>query len=119
MEHKEFKRLMQENWSQNLTLPISLLKVTDTLQCRNRNVFGNIFAKKKEAPSSARRNPTFSSLHILMGLIKLEDKLLRELNEALLQRSYYGYINQGLIGYGRVIETQNSSQLDSNSKKKK
>lgn len=47
LEHKDFTRVLNENWSPDSILPASLQTLSEALLDWNTNVFGNIIARKK------------------------------------------------------------------------
>lgn len=85
MEHRDFTRVIEENWRTDINVPASLDVLKEALTDWNKNVFGNIFARKKKLLRRLAGAQRALSTSPTAGLIKLEEKLKRELNVVLQQ----------------------------------
>ncbi|XVF74117.1 hypothetical protein PTKIN_Ptkin13bG0034500 [Pterospermum kingtungense] len=83
--HKDFYRLVKSTWEENETLLCNTVRMANELRRWNVEVFGNIFKKKREL--WARINGVQRALGVRNNnrLIKLENKLQRELQVVLQQ----------------------------------
>lgn len=85
MEYEDFGRVLNENWKQELNLPIALKDLSEKLSDWNNNTFGNIFKRKRRLTSRLEGIQRALFSYTSKGLLKLEEKLRQELNETLKQ----------------------------------
>ena len=85
MEHHNFEALLVQNWKPSLALVPALQHLAEDLQNWNKEVFGNLFRRKRKC--SARLYGVQKRLADGGGrhLLKLESKLRKELNMTLNQ----------------------------------
>jgi len=77
--HTDFSRLLMENWDGSSDLIHTLSNLTTQLKVWNRDIFGNIFQRKKEL--LARLNGIQNNLHY--GYSNFLESLEKDLQEQL------------------------------------
>ncbi|XP_075650139.1 uncharacterized protein LOC142620669 [Castanea sativa] len=58
MSHPLFTNLLSENWTSDLSLSTNLIKFTEAVKIWNKEVFGNIFHRKRRVEAHGDRNTT-------------------------------------------------------------
>ncbi|XP_021723765.1 uncharacterized protein LOC110691155 [Chenopodium quinoa] len=83
LTHENFKDFVAEKWDKHGNLINSLAKLSTDLQHWNRDVFGNIFKQKRHLLARIAGVQKKMAVQVDRGLIKLEAKLRRDLDEIL------------------------------------
>lgn len=83
LTHENLLEFVKEKWDNNHALIPSLAQLSDELQSWNKDVFGNIFQQKRTLLARLGGIQKELSIKANRGLIKLESKLHRELDEIL------------------------------------
>ncbi|KAL2940377.1 hypothetical protein RDABS01_028829 [Bienertia sinuspersici] len=83
LTHENFKEFFQENWDTGKDLMPALSKLSSDLQGWNRNVFGNVFKQKRTLLARIAGIQKKLAGKTDRGLIKLEARLRRDLDEVL------------------------------------
>ncbi|CAL1355246.1 unnamed protein product [Linum trigynum] len=93
---------MEESWSPASLLPVSLTRLTEALRVWNKQVFGNIFRRKKALISKLRKLEMDNELHNTDRSVSLEDSTRKELEQTLweeqllwVQKSRTSWVNEG------------------------
>lgn len=79
----DFASLRQEKWSMDSSIVVSLQKLSQELKLWNKNVFGNNFQHKRKLLRRLEGVQRNLAQRTTLGLLKLEEKLIPELNETL------------------------------------
>ncbi|XP_010675063.1 uncharacterized protein LOC104891112 [Beta vulgaris subsp. vulgaris] len=91
LHHEKFQEFVQSKWKHSVPIMSSLLSLSEALQDWNRDVFKNIFQRKRlllARIEGVQKNIGFSTHR---GLIKLESKLRRELEDVLQEEETYWF----------------------------
>ncbi|XP_021761807.1 uncharacterized protein LOC110726644 [Chenopodium quinoa] len=83
LTHENFKEFVSQKWDSNGTLMSSLSKLSTDLQCWNRDVFGNVFKQKRNLMARIAGVQRKLAEKSYRGLIKLEARLRKDLDEIL------------------------------------
>lgn len=83
LTHEKFQELIHDKWDKNETLMRALGKLSVELQTWNREVFGNIFRQKRHIMARISGIQAILSTQHDRGLLKLESRLRRELDDIL------------------------------------
>lgn len=81
--HEGFEPFIRDNWKLDLALNSALSGLTEDLLVWNKKVFGNIFKKMRSLWNRLEGIKRMMMMSPSNGLIKLERKLARSLNEVL------------------------------------
>lgn len=91
LHHEKFQEFVQSKWKRTQPIMNSLHALSEELQEWNRSVFSNIFQRKQQLLArieGVQKNMGFS-FH--RGLLKLESKLRRELEEVLQEEETFWF----------------------------
>ncbi|KAL2902408.1 hypothetical protein RDABS01_027490 [Bienertia sinuspersici] len=91
MTHENFQEFIHAKWASDNPLVLALKKLANDLQSWNKEVFHNIFRKKRELLARIEGIQKNLSIKHDRGLIKLESKLRKELDEVLYQEELLWY----------------------------
>ncbi|KAL2927601.1 LINE-1 retrotransposable element ORF2 protein [Bienertia sinuspersici] len=91
LTHEKFQSFIEEKWESQAPLVPLLNSLSQDLQQWNKNVFHNIFQKKRELMARIGGIQKQLATHTHRGLIKLENRLRRELDEVLYQEELLWY----------------------------
>ena len=83
MSHEQFQTFLSANWQTEEPLGVALQDLAQKLQNWNKEVFGNIFHQKRHLMARLAGIQKSLSIKVDKGLIKLEAKLRRELDDVL------------------------------------
>ncbi|XP_021748569.1 uncharacterized protein LOC110714370 [Chenopodium quinoa] len=81
--HEKFQNFVKDKWEENSPLMPALSKLSSDLQNWNREVFGNIFKQKRSLLARIGGVQKILATRVDRGLLKLEAKLRRKLDEIL------------------------------------
>lgn len=83
LSHEKFTEFVTDKWETNRALIPALEHLSEELQSWNKNVFGNIFHQKRSLLARLEGVQKSLSIKVNNGLLKLESKMRRELDEVL------------------------------------
>ncbi|XP_021757503.1 uncharacterized protein LOC110722546 [Chenopodium quinoa] len=83
MSHENFREFVDKSWEKNAPLIPALANLSSKLQNWNRNTFGNVYKQKRMLMARIGGIQKNLATRVDRGLIKLELKLRRDLDEIL------------------------------------
>ncbi|WCJ35671.1 DNAse I-like superfamily protein [Euphorbia peplus] len=89
--HGDFKSIVEDNWNSQLSLGDNLTNLAGVLDVWNEKVFGNIFSRKKHLYARLAGVQRSLGSRVTSGLLRLEQRLLRDLNDVLRQEELIWY----------------------------
>lgn len=91
MTHENFHDFIHDQWNPTTPLTESLSSLSEKLQTWSKDIFHNIFKTKKILLARLDGLQSKLSTHPHRGLIKLEAKIRRELEEVMAQEELHWY----------------------------
>lgn len=91
LKHESFKEFVESKWDTSRPLLSALSKLDEELQTWNKETFGNIFHQKKTLLARIARIQKNLSTRVDRGLMKLEARLRRELDDVLEREEIFWY----------------------------
>lgn len=91
LTHDKFQDFIVDKWDRQSPLVNALSKLSSDLQAWNKEVFGNIFIQKRSLIARITGIQKILAENTDRGLIKLESKLRRELDEVLAREETLWY----------------------------
>ncbi|KAF7844787.1 ribonuclease H [Senna tora] len=85
MQHKDFKKLLKEEWNKEAELDKMLEKFKGSLKHWNKNVFGNVMKRKKNLINRLSGIQLAKEKNFNPYLVDLEKRIFQELEEVLNQ----------------------------------
>ncbi|CAL1357017.1 unnamed protein product [Linum trigynum] len=102
LAHDDFARVLEESWSRSTVIPVSLARLTEALKIWNKQVFGNIFRRKRTLTLKLRKLEVENEGNSSARSRALEESVRRDLEKTLweeqllwLQKSRACWINEG------------------------
>lgn len=89
MTHGDFMRMLERNWDSWSHLPSGLNHLTNKLIIWNKDIFGNIFQKKKRLQRGLEEVQRDLSNIVSCRLLRLEVKLKKDWSDILLHEEIF------------------------------